>query len=118
MRGLLRYLCVVTAMLMVVVADVWGQCYALEKYTTDSEGYITVNSNRDGSTFSESLSVSNGYELTFSYRLSGNLSVSYDHYVAPQYSTDGVNFSDILPEGTISTRSRSWRHTKDDSKQK
>ena len=27
MRGLLRYLCVVTAMLMVVVGDVWGQTY-------------------------------------------------------------------------------------------
>ena len=114
MRDFLRYLYVVAAMLMVVVGDAWGQCYVLEKYTTDSEGYITVRSNRDGSTFSESFPVFSGYELTFSYRLSGTSSVSYNHYIAPQYSTDGVNFSDILPEGTISTKSRSWRHTKDD----
>ena len=114
MRDFLRYLFVVAAMLMVVVGDAWGQCYVLEKYTTDSEGYITVSSNRDGSSFSESFPVFSGYELTFSYRLSGSSSVSYNHYIAPQYSTDGVNFSDILPEGTISTKSRSWRHTKDD----
>lgn len=100
--------------LLCISSNIWGECYVLEKYTTDSEGYITVNSNRDGSSYSESFPVPNGYELTFSYRLSGSTAVSYNHYVAPQYSTDGTNFSDILPEETISTKSRTWRHTKDD----
>ena len=100
--------------LLCISSNIWAECYVLEKYTTDSEGYITVNSNRDGSSYSESFPVPNGYELTFSYRLSGSTGVSYNHYVAPQYSTDGTNFSDILPEETISTKSRTWRHTKDD----
>ena len=115
MKQFLRHIFLLVA-LFVATTNVWAECYVLEKYTTDSEEYITVNSNRDGSSFSGSFQVSNGYELTFSYRLSGSSSVSYDHYVAPQYSKDGVNFTDILPEGTISTKSRSWRHTKDDDK--
>lgn len=115
MKQILRNIFLLLALFM-ATANVWADCYVLEKYTTDSEGYITVKSNRDGSSFSDSFPVSNGYELTFSYCLSGSSSVSYNHYVAPQYSTDGTNFSDILPEETISTKSRSWRHTKDDDK--
>ena len=116
MKQFLRHIFLLLV-LFVATASAWAECYVLEKYTTDSEKYITVESNRDGSSFSESFPVSNGYELTFSYCLSGSSSVSYNHYVAPQYSTDdGANFTDILPEGTISTKSRSWRHTKDDDK--
>ncbi len=113
MKQCYKYILTLTAILMMTISG-WAECYVLEKYTTDSEGYITVKSDRDGSSFSESFLVPNGYELTFSYCLSGSTSVSYNHYVAPQYSTDGTNFSDILPEETISTKSRSWRHTKYD----
>ena len=109
----IKYILTLVALLC-ISSNVWGECYVLEKYTTDSEGKITVKSNRDGSSYSESFPVPNGYELTFSYCLSGSTAVSYNHYVAPQYSTDGTNFSDILPEETISTKSRTWRHTKDD----
>ena len=115
MKQTLRHIFLLLA-LFIATKNAWAECYVLEKYTTDNEGYITVKSDRDGSSYSESFPVSNGYELTFSYRLSGSTSVSYDHYVAPQYSTNGSNFSDILPENTISTKSRSWRHTKDDDK--
>lgn len=116
MKQYLRHMFLLVAM-FVATANAWAECYVLEKYTTDSEKYITVESNRDGSSFSESFPVPNGYELTFSYCLSGSSSVSYNHYVAPQYSTDdGANFTDILPEETISTKSRTWRHTKDDDK--
>lgn len=116
MKQFIRHIFLLVA-LFVATASAWAECYVLEKYTTDSEGYITVKSERNGSSFSESFPVPNGYELTFSYCLSGSSSVSYNHYVAPQYSTDdGANFTDILPEETISTKSRSWRHTKDDDK--
>lgn len=113
MKQFLRYIFTLAA-IFAATANAWAECYTLEKYTTDSEGYITVRSDRDGSSFSESFRVTNGYELTFSYCLSGSTDVSYDHYVAPQFSTDGSNFSDILPENTISTKSRAWRHTKND----
>ena len=72
-----------------------NSCYALQNAATSND--ITNNENATSETFALNGS---GETLTFTYKLNSSIgSASNDHYITPQYSTNGKDFYAIPKDG-------------------
>ena len=100
MREFLRYLFVVTAMLMVVVGDVWGECYVI------NESQIRIayssNSENESGTYSSTYALDGPcYMMTFSYRLDANSDATYWHKFTIEGRKNGGAWTEIYNSGEI-----------------
>ena len=80
MREFLRYLFVVAAMLMVVVGDVWAECYAVDPQTEFSVNYESNSKNGSGTYSQEFVFEGEGDILSFTYKLDAK--ATYWHKIA------------------------------------
>ena len=100
MKQFLRYLFVVTAMLMVVVGDVWAECYVLEENQIRVE-YGSNKQNPDG-TYSAEYDINGPCALmSFSYRLDANSDAWYWHRFYIQGKNNSGQWIDLYDSGEI-----------------
>ena len=100
MKKFLRYLFVVTAMLMVVVGDVWGECYVISE-SQIRIAYSSNNANESG-TYSGSYALDGPcYMMTFSYRLDANSDATYWHKFTIEGRKNGGAWTEIYNSGEI-----------------
>ena len=100
MRDFLRYLFVVAAMLMVVVGDVWGECYVLNESQVRI-GYKNLDGNEDG-TYSSEYDINGPCAImTFSYRLDANSDATYWHKFVIEGKNNAGQWVEIYNSGEI-----------------
>lgn len=100
MREFLRYLFVVAAMLMVVVGDVWAECYVLDQNQVRVE-YDDLDGNENG-TYSSEYDI-NGpcATMTFSYRLDANSDATYWHRFVIEGKNNAGQWVELYNSGEI-----------------
>ena len=100
MREFLRYLYVVAAMLMVVVGDVWAECYVLNESQVRIE-YENLDGN-EGGTYSAEYDINGPCAMmTFSYRLDANSDATYWHKFVIEGKNNAGQWVEIYDSGNI-----------------
>lgn len=100
MKRFLRYIFAVTTMLMVVVGDVWAECYVLNESQVRI-GYKNLDGNEDG-TYSSEYDI-NGpcATMTFSYRLDADYDATFWHKFVIEGKNNAGQWVEIYNSGEI-----------------